>query len=156
MAQTTDILETVRDRLKAMNPDLAVEYFPDSPDEYRLNHPKGALLISYPGSEWGESLDIDLVVQERQAMIGITLVMRLLNGKEGAIERLDLVRQQLRGFRPTHCGKLHSHKEKFLQEKQGVWYYVSLFKAVTLDVEDAGEEGGRAAEDITFLPVRGS
>ncbi|WP_308170863.1 Gp37 family protein [Ralstonia syzygii] len=47
MATTLHIIDALVARLKAKLPQLAVEYFPDKPADYRLNHPKGALLVSF-------------------------------------------------------------------------------------------------------------
>lgn len=149
-AQTLDALDSVVGRLKILNPDLAVEYFPDDPDTYKLIHPKGALLVSYPGSDFGEVVDTAIVAQERDLMVAVTTLFRQLNGREGAIGRLDRLRLQLVGYAPDHCRKLAVHKEKFLQQKAGVWYYVTLLKTRTLQVEDADYEGGPPAQQINF------
>lgn len=150
MAQTLEILESVRSRLQNLNPDLVVEFFPDSPDEYRLNHPKGSLLISYPGGMFGESLDSGIVVQDRAVRIGITTVFRQLNGRDGAVHRLDLLRLHLVGFQPDHCGKLRAIQEKFLQEKTGVWYYITLFEAHSMQVEDTEQQNGPLATQLNY------
>jgi hypothetical protein len=154
MGQTLEALDSVMARLKDGNPDLAVEYFPDDPDTYQLTHPKGALLVSYPGADFGESVDAAIVVQERDLAVAITLLFRQLNGRDGAVERLDLLRRQLVGFAPEHCRKMTARKEKFLQQKSGVWYYAALFGARTVQAECAEEEGGPPAAQITFLPRR--
>jgi hypothetical protein len=142
MGQTSDILETVKGRLTEFNPDLAVEFFPDDPNGYRLNHPKGALLIAYPGGSFGESLDIGVIAQDRSVRIAVTTVFRQLNGRDGAVARLDLLRAHLVGFAPAHCSKLRAVQERFLQEKTGVWYYVTLFEADSMQIEDATPETG--------------
>lgn len=41
------VLDAVLARLREKLPQLQVEYFPEKPAEYRLNHPVGALLLSY-------------------------------------------------------------------------------------------------------------
>ena len=46
MATTLQIIDAVVERLKVKLPQLAVEYFPDRPAEYRLNHPSS--LSDYP------------------------------------------------------------------------------------------------------------
>lgn len=43
------VLDAVLTRLREKLPQLQVEYFPEKPAEYRLNHPVGALLVSYAG-----------------------------------------------------------------------------------------------------------
>ena len=46
------VLDAVLARLREKLPQLQVEYFPEKPAEYRLNHPVGALLLSYAGSRF--------------------------------------------------------------------------------------------------------
>ncbi|EKY7025774.1 hypothetical protein QFI32_005337, partial [Escherichia coli] len=46
------VLDAVLARLREKLPQLQVEYFPEKPAEYRLNHPAGALLVSYAGSRF--------------------------------------------------------------------------------------------------------
>lgn len=46
------VLDAVLTRLREKLPQLQVEYFPEKPAEYRLNHPVGALLVSYAGSRF--------------------------------------------------------------------------------------------------------
>ncbi len=41
------VLDAVLARLREKLPQLQVEYFPEKPSEYRLNHSVGALLLSY-------------------------------------------------------------------------------------------------------------
>ena len=63
-------------------PQLQVEYFPEKPAEYRLNHPVGALLLSYAGSRFDKPNDIGAVIQPQTIQLCVTVVFRQLNGKE--------------------------------------------------------------------------
>ena len=140
MASTRARLEAVLARLRERIPQLQVEYFPEKPSEYRLNHPRGALLLSYVGSQFGDSVDSQYVAQEQRVRISVTLVMRQLNGKGGALDALDVVRAALVGFRPPDCQALHMVRESFVGEQKGLWHYALDLHARTLLVEQADGE----------------
>lgn len=57
------VLDAVLARLREKLPQLQVEYFPEKPAEYRLNHPVGALLLSYAGSRFDRPDDTGAVIQ---------------------------------------------------------------------------------------------
>lgn len=136
MATTLDIIGWVESYLSAQLPDLSVEYFPDSPADYRLNHPVGALLISYTGSKFDTTVDTEFVVQTRRLTVTVTAVVRQLNGKDGAVGVLDRLRTALIGKRPPDCSKLSIGEERFLSENAGLWQYAADFTMTTVVVED--------------------
>lgn len=137
MSQTLQIIDAVIQRLAAALPALAVEYFPERPADYRLNHDTGALLVSYMGSQFADTPDSHAIIQPRTVRLSVTVVMRQLGGGTGAIAALDLVRQTLVGFRPPHGQKLAAVAEKFLGESAGIWQYAVDFSCECLQVEDA-------------------
>lgn len=137
MTTTLQIIDAVVERLKAKLPQLAVEYFPDRPAEYRLNHPKGALLVSYPGSTFGDSVDVTYVAQPRDVKLSIAVVMRQLNGRGGAVDVVDAVRHALVGWRAPDCKKARAVAETFLGETAGIWQYAVEVAAEAMLVEDA-------------------
>lgn len=137
MATTLEIIDAVVGCLRSRLPALAVEYFPDQPADYRLNHPLGALLVSYLGSQFGRSVDTRYVAQPRTVKLSVTVVLRQLNGPGGAVDVLDRVRQALAGFRPPDCGQLAAVSEAFLGENAGLWQYAVDFAAEAMLVEDA-------------------
>jgi hypothetical protein len=132
-ARTLPILDAVIAQLELRMPDFAVEYFPDNPVAYRLNNPTGALLVSYAGSAFqvqpgsgqnAVSLPSAGRPQSRLMGIVVTVVLRQLNGREGAIGVLDDVRDALRGFKPPGCrsGVVFT-RERFLGQVDGLWQY---------------------------------
>lgn len=137
MATTLDIIDAVVARLKAKIPQLAVESFPDRPAEYRLNHPKGALLVSYLGSQFDATVDLTYITQPRTLKLSVTVILRQLNGKGGAVDVVDAVRLALVGFRPPDCRKLFAVSEKFLGETAGLWQYAVDVATKSMLVEDA-------------------
>ena len=78
MATTLQIIDAVVERLKVKLPQLAVEYFPDRPAEYRLNHPRGALLVSYLGSQFDTTVDVTYIAQPRTVKLSVTVILRQL------------------------------------------------------------------------------
>lgn len=137
MAVTLTIIDAVVARLKAAFTDLAVEYFPDKPAEYRLNHPRGALLVSYLGSQFDTTVDVTYIAQPRTVKLSVTVILRQLNGRGGAVDVVDVVRQALVGFRPPDCRKVWAMSEKFLGETAGLWQYAVDVATEAMLVEDA-------------------
>lgn len=125
MSQTEQLLDAIVDRLKtAMGRDLMVELFPENPAQYRLNHPRGAVLVAFGKSTFGGSEATDAMFQERNLVISLTLVFRQLNGKDGAVSYLDCIRDTLTGWWPPHCDQAcRPVSERFIGHLQGVWQY---------------------------------
>lgn len=150
MATTLQIVDAVVARLKAKLPQLAVEFFPDRPAEYRLNHPKGALLVSYPGSQFGETVDVTYIAQPRDVKLSVTVVLRQLNGKGGAIDMADAVLRALVGWRPPDCRKVRAVGVKFLGESAGLWQYAVDVACEAMLVEDADVNTETPLTQVTY------
>ena len=150
MATTLQIIDAVVARLKVKLPQLAVEYFPDRPAEYRLNHPGGALLVSYLGSQFDTTVDVTYVAQPRTVKLSVTVILRQLNGKGGAVDVVDAVRLAMVGFRPPDCRKVWAVSEKFLGETAGLWQYAVDVASEAMLVEDADVHTESPLIDITF------
>ncbi len=134
-----DIEQAIIDRLKAKITGLAIEGFPEKQSEYKLMHPKGALLVSYAGSTFSEPKPTDIVFQERKVEFDITVAMRHLRDHEGAYAHLDAVRITLTGYRIAGCSKMHPTKEEFLNEDAGIWQYRMTF-AMTMPAIEIDED----------------
>lgn len=150
MATTLQIIDAVVERLKVKLPQLAVEYFPDRPAEYRLNHPRGALLVSYLGSQFNTTVDVTYIAQPRTVKLSVTVVLRQLNGKGGAVDAVDAVRRALVGFRPPDCRKVWAVSEKFLGETAGLWQYAVDLASEAMLVEDADVNTESRLIDVTY------
>lgn len=134
-----DIEQTIIERLRAKTQGLLIEGFPEKPSEYKLMHPKGALLVSYAGSTFSEPKPTDIVFQERKVEFDITVAMRHLRNHEGAYAYLDAVRIALTGYRIAGCSKMYPAKEEFLNEDNGIWQYAMTF-AMTIPAIEIDED----------------
>lgn len=148
---TLHIIDSVVHRLRQKLPDLSVEYFPEKPDEYRLNHPRGALLVSYAGSQFSAPSDVTFSVQARTVRFSVTVMLRQLNGRGGAIDVLDRVREALIGFTPPDCRrKCIAQTEQFLGETAGIWQYAIDLSTETVSVES--DENGKIPSVAAINP----
>ena len=150
MATTMEIIDATVKRLQLKLPGLAVEYFPEKAADYRLNHPKGALLVSYAGSRYDETRDITYVGQPRALRLAITVLMRQLHGRNGAVEAVDNVRRALLGWRPPDCRKAQITADKYLGETAGIWQYAVDFSAQSMVVEDTEVNTEQPLTQVTY------
>lgn len=125
MASTIAIMDSLIDHLKQhFNPDVAVAYYPEKPESYRLNHPNGAVLLSYASANYPKYNDINAVIQPRELGFNLSIVNRQLYGRTGAIEVLDKLINVVAGFSPVHCDKpLRPVKDYFVRHEAGLWFY---------------------------------
>ena len=129
---TQDFIDGAQAVLVAAFPDLAVELFPAQPQDYRLNHPVGALLLAYPGSRFADTtLRANSVCQERTLTLGVSLVARHLWGPDGAVALMDRLRAALLGWRPTDCQPVTAVSDRLLAEQAGLWWYAADFACTT-------------------------
>lgn len=151
MSVTWGLLQAAVQRLAASLPGFAAEYFPEAPGDYRLNHPRGALLVGYGGSRYGESVNAGpFQAQERMATVTVTLVFRQLHGRDGAVLALDDVIGALLGFRlPNTTGGLQVRRSRFLGQIAGLWQYDIDFEAPAMVVQDADSDEGPRLIHIT-------
>lgn len=134
-----DIEQAIIERLKAKTQGLLIEGFPEKPSEYKLMHSKGALLVSYAGSQFSETKSTDIIYQERRVEFDITVAMKHLRNHEGAYAYLDAVRIALTGYRIAGCSKMYPTKEGFLSIENGIWQYSITF-AMTMPAIEIDED----------------
>lgn len=145
------VTEALLDRLKLKFPGLQVAYFPEKPDEFRLNHPKGALLVSYGKSTFGAMQDTGVVLQPQTARFSITVVMRQLNGAEGAVAVLDLVRQALGGWRPPNCRRaIWLISDTFLGQVSGLWQYDLMVATETVFIQNSEPDDAPLLKKVEY------
>lgn len=116
---TATLTGEIVERLTIYLPFVAVENFPDDPDNYYLTHPVGSLLVMYSGSDGEES---------RRAMkFEVTAVSRELLTATKLIEaaRWVLCRwEPFFGATPFVCSD-----DEFVQVAAGTWYYAATFES---------------------------
>ena len=145
------VLDAVLTRLREKLPQLQVEYFPEKPAEYRLNHPKGALLVSYAGSRFDKPNDIGAVIQPQTIQLCVTVVFRQLNGKQGAVDVLDVVRRILGGYTPPNCRRrIWLTREVFIGEAKGLWQYALDFATESVFIEDSDLPSGPLLTEVNY------
>ena len=135
-----EIENAIIERLKGGIQDLHVEGFPEKPAEFKLIHPKGAVLVHYQGSNYSEPKSLGCIYQERKLEFSITVIIKHLRSHDGAYDYLDIVRQALTGFKPENCSKMYPLKEYFLAEDNGIWQYSINFAMTTTAIEDDESE----------------
>ncbi|WP_339053176.1 Gp37 family protein [Arsenophonus endosymbiont of Crataerina pallida] len=138
---TLDIMRAVLGLLTKRLPQLEVTFFPEQPERFHLNHPLGAVLLSFARSRFGDIQDVGMVFQPRVLHFTLTLVMRQLNGNDGAIATLDTLRQAVGGFMPPDWRRpLWLIDEVFLGQSEGLWQYALTVATETWFVQDAPQE----------------
>jgi len=133
-----EIAEKVTARLQAHITGLEIARFPDKPGDYRLRHPRGALLVHYAGSEAGGA---------RRPRIAIRAVARF----EGdALLILEAARLIINGWQIPGLSRFEYAGDEFVEEKQGIWEYDILF-TTTSPAAPVGED--RLREKLTELGI---
>lgn len=152
MSQTLELMEALVARLQAeFGRELAIELFPEKPQQYRLNHPAGAILVAYGSSKFGDAEATSAMLLERNLVIPLTLVFRQLNGKTGVIAFLDRIRGCLNGWYPPHCDNpCRPLDETFVGQVAGLWQYTQRFAARATQLQSFGRESGPALRRTTF------
>lgn len=137
---TQALMDSVLDRLQAVYRDqLEVDYFPDDPQGYRLNHTHGALLLGFSRAQFGTDRATDAVWVERELTLPLTLIFRQLRGPQGVIRYLDLVRETLTGWTPAHADRpLRPAAEQFVGQSPGLWQYAQDWSTRTVQVQAFG------------------
>jgi len=150
--QTEQLMEAMQDRLQeTFGKMLMVELFPESPAGYRLNHPRGAILLAYGKSTFGGSEAGDSMFQARHIVIRLTLVFRQLHGKDGAVSYLDHIRACLTGWFAPHCDQAcRPVAEQFIGQMQGLWQYGQDFALRATQLQVMGPESGPLLTQVRF------
>lgn len=138
--KTQPVLDSVLMHLIARVDWVSVELFPEDYQHYRLNHPSGAVLISYQGSGYGDAQDVFWVNQPRAIKLALTCITRSQWGDQGALALLDAVREALVGFEALNCKKASVESEQFLNQIEGLWQYQIMVNLPTQNVQHDNAE----------------
>jgi len=152
MSLTQQMLDAVLNHLTArFGQQLAVEYFPDAPQTYRLNHPVGAVLVMFSRSRFSASTGLGAIVQPREVTFALTLVFKKNNGAQGAVPYLDALRAALVGFRPPHCQMgLAVVSEDLLGHVAGLWQYRQDYSTQSMQIEVLPDDTGQMLVHANF------
>ena len=122
---TKAISDSILEQLKVeFGHELAVEFYPEKPEGYRLNHTNGALLLQYGKSNYPKHDDSSAVVQPREMTFKVIIVSRHLHERCGAVPIVDWVCDALQGFTPAHCDRpLSVLSDYFISHGAGLWLY---------------------------------
>lgn len=150
--QTEQLLDALRERLQqAFSKELSVELFPENPAQYRLNHPRGAILLAYGKSTFSDGESTDAMFQARSIVLRLTLVFRQLNGKDGVVRYLDRIRTCLTGWYAPHCDQAcRPLSEQFIGHTSGVWQYAQDFGARATQLQAMQPEVGAPLQSFEF------
>ena len=150
--QTEQLLDAIRDRLQEhFGKGLTVELFPENPAGYRLNHPRGAILLAYGKSTFGGSEAGDSMFQARNIVLRLTLVFRQLNGKDGVISYLDQIRACLTGWFAPHCDQAcRPVAEQFIGQVAGLWQYGQDYAVRATQLQTMAPAGGSPLSHVRF------
>ncbi|AVO60653.1 Gp37 family protein [Pseudomonas chlororaphis] len=150
--QTERLLEAMQKRLQeTFGQMLMVELFPENPAGYRLNHPRGSILLAYGKSTFGGSEAGDSMFQARNILIRLTLVFRQLHGKDGAVSYLDRIRDCLTGWFAPHCDQAcRPVAELFIGQVSGLWQYGQDFALRATQLQVMGPESGPLLTQVRF------
>ncbi|MFJ4141422.1 Gp37 family protein [Pseudomonas sp. NPDC089734] len=153
--QTEQLIASIVDRLATgFGKELMVELFPESPGVYRMNHPRGAVLVAFGKSTFDESEAFDSMFQARKITFRLTLVFRQLNGKDGAISYLDRIRARLTGWKAPHCDiACRAVAEAFIGQSQGLWQYSLDISTRSTQIQTMEPESGYYAKSFSSEEV---
>lgn len=115
------------DKLTEMLPRFRVEAYPDNPENYRLVHPTGALLVRYAGETTEDTGVQQALVQFERSVWNVVVVSRGLRDHTGAYPVIDAVKDGL-GGQIISGGTLRPAGVRFLSESGGVWYHAVAFE----------------------------
>jgi hypothetical protein len=134
MVAINTIIDDVLNELSANITELKVEAFPENPSNYRLIHPKGAILVSYVGSNFRDMQGFELVQQIESLDISLTLIIKGLRDKDGAYTYIDEIKEVLTGYSPTGCTMMFPLKIDFIGQTNGEWQYLLDFRTTKENV----------------------
>lgn len=114
-------------QLKSSINDLKVEGYQENPAEYKLIHPKGAVLVRFNGANYSKSEAGAVIQQAGKLEFNLTLIIRGLRDRNEAYTYLDSVISALTGYVPMGCGKMYLTRVAYSGEVGGIYRYVFYF-----------------------------
>ncbi len=123
-------------RLISQITDLQIEGFPDDPENYRLNHPIGAILVQYQGTKYSAPEEYNVIFQGSNiTSFSISLFTRDLRTNAGAYGYLEDIKTALTGLIIPDQSRLYPTEDGFLGLNEGVFHYGITFALRTTHEE---------------------
>jgi hypothetical protein len=128
-SESIRFVRVLLDILKQLEPDVAVEEFPDQPNSYRLSHVSGAVLVHYTYSEYTGGV--------RVMYFDLHVITRELNGNDGAMSVMDRVRHMVCAETPgkydpaLNSTKFAPARDTLVEKRDDGWQYALTVKCQT-------------------------
>lgn len=142
-----DILAAESDIVSKLDGDLSgvkVQAYPERPDNFKLIHPNGAVLVRYSGSYFDDSVPNRNKETDQRRVLEwtITVLNRNLHSHKGATygiyTLIESVRESLTGYTVnslTQSTVLTPIRDQFITQAGGVWEHEILFNHSIPEVE---------------------
>ena len=132
------LAKAIVERLKDQLPGWDVDDFPNAPDRYGWAHQSQTLLVGFEGTTYGEPESLDPMSVTRELDMGVTILCRSLHGNLSIASALEDIRKTLMGWRPLDADgvpigirSLRPLSERFVDEVEGVYRFVALYRGAT-------------------------
>lgn len=129
---TTGRAETIQAqaaaRLKARMTDFEVREFPEALERFDWKADRTLLVSFGDGTYTSEAQSLAPPSVERARELHVTLLLRTLNGPQGAERTIDRIVEHIFGWRPVGGGNVFLPvRDGFQEEKDGTWRFVVVF-----------------------------
>jgi hypothetical protein len=124
MLKTSEIRQSIIEKLRNDITDFEVMPFPNKPQDFVLTHPKGALLVAFDGLNFSEPATTQ---QFFTLTINITLCFNSTIDSESMLNDIDRVRQALTNEYYAYGSKFYCVSIMPLGEEDNIWYYKLKF-----------------------------
>jgi hypothetical protein len=121
------LISALQTKMSDLGLALKIEPFPEKPEEYKLLHPTGALLVRYAGSEF-DDLGADQILTQMQTLRWeVHVLTRGLQTPNGAYAVMDAVMDSIAGEK-IGGGTMEPEQDGFLFQEGSVWAHMIVFK----------------------------
>ena len=112
--------------------DIAVEVFPDKPNDYRLIHAKGAVLVAYRDTDFD---DVGSSQETNKLTFVLSFLLRNLRQHKQSYTNLEKASDTLSRFYPlsgietdNQSSTMQIIKQRYISENEGVWQYDQVYE----------------------------
>ncbi|MEH2920309.1 Gp37 family protein [Samsonia erythrinae] len=98
---------------------------------------QGDVLVGYRGSEFSAPEDVHSPVQTQRPQLMVAVLLPELDGEDGVLATLDILRQTLGGYRLPDCHRgIRLIRDRYVGYTEGRWHYAIDCTTETLFIED--------------------